>query len=530
MTRAPQTGAILLEEAQAQKHVTANEAILDLDALVQIGVDDRDLTQAPASPVEGDRHIMAGTGGAWSGGTLSDGTTAVAAGDVAHFRDGAWVFYRPRPGWQAWVADEGEVVLFDGGQSSSGWVRLLDSLSPTLLGVNATADTTNRLAVKSRAILVAWEGAVAGDVQAKLVKEAAGATASFLFQTAWSGRAEFGLIGSDDFTLKVSTDGSAWKTGMTVDRVTGKATFGDAITVGTSIELSRGANDDPESVGIGSGTLGAVTTGSSNLAIGAEAGDAITEGTLNLLIGYQAGSAITTGSENTCIGRTSGLALTDGDKNTFLGPRTGEKVTGNRNVALGYLAAFALQGGNRNTALGHGAMLSTTPAGVNNATAVGADTEVTGSNQVQLGNSSTNTYAYGAVQDRSDARDKADVRDTVLGLDFVLRLRPVDFRWDYREDYSRPADVTEDEWTLPAPGAMKRSRYHHGLIAQEVAQVIAELGVDFGGYQDHTINGGQDVQTIGYAELIAPLVKAVQELDARNRKLEARVAAIEPRG
>jgi hypothetical protein len=45
-------------------------------------------------------------------------------------------------------------------------------------------------------------------------------------------------------------------------------------------------------------------------------------------------------------------------------------------------------------------------------------------------------------------------------------------------------------------------------------------GIDFGGYQDHAINGGVDVLSIGYAELIAPLVKAVQELSARVAQLE----------
>ena len=45
------------------------------------------------------------------------------------------------------------------------------------------------------------------------------------------------------------------------------------------------------------------------------------------------------------------------------------------------------------------------------------------------------TYVYGTVQNRSDSRDKADVRDTVLGLDFINKLRPVDFKWDLREQY-----------------------------------------------------------------------------------------------
>ena len=45
--------------AQAQKHVTHNEAIRLLDAIVQLSVLDRDLTVPPASPVDGDRYIVA---------------------------------------------------------------------------------------------------------------------------------------------------------------------------------------------------------------------------------------------------------------------------------------------------------------------------------------------------------------------------------------------------------------------------------------------------------------------------------------
>jgi hypothetical protein len=71
-------------------------------------------------------------------------------------------------------------------------------------------------------------------------------------------------------------------------------------------------------------------------------------------------------------------------------------------------------------------------------------------------------------------------------------------------------------------GSKKRSRYHHGLIAQEVKAVLDAQGIDFGGYQDHKVKDGQDVLTIGYDELIAPLIKAIQELTSRVQELEAK--------
>jgi hypothetical protein len=45
--------------AQSQKHVTHNEAIRALDAVVQLAVLDRDLAAPPVSPAEGDRYIVA---------------------------------------------------------------------------------------------------------------------------------------------------------------------------------------------------------------------------------------------------------------------------------------------------------------------------------------------------------------------------------------------------------------------------------------------------------------------------------------
>lgn len=93
--------------AQAQKHVTHNEALRLLDGLVQMSVPDRDLTVPPGSPVEGDRYIVAaGATGAWSGWDH----------DIALFGDGIWFRLPKQIGWRAWVEDEGTLVVWDGAQ------------------------------------------------------------------------------------------------------------------------------------------------------------------------------------------------------------------------------------------------------------------------------------------------------------------------------------------------------------------------------------------------------------------------------
>jgi hypothetical protein len=194
--------------SQAQKHVTHNEAIRTLDALVQLAVLDRDLAAPPVSPADGDRYLVAvGGTGAWAG----------RDGKVAAWQDGAWAFLAPKTGWLLWVADESRLISFDG----AAWIdAAVHSVNPApLVGVNATADAANRLAVKSPATLFDEE---TGDHRLKINKAAAGDTASLVFQSGYSGRAEFGLAGDDDWHVKVSADGTVWTEALKVDRTTGR--------------------------------------------------------------------------------------------------------------------------------------------------------------------------------------------------------------------------------------------------------------------------------------------------------------------
>ncbi|MEW9806896.1 DUF2793 domain-containing protein [Mesorhizobium sp. ZMM04-5] len=197
--------------SQAQKHVTHNEAIRSLDALVQLAVLDRDLAGPPVSPVDGDRYLVAsGAGGAWAG----------QDGKIAAWQDGAWAFLSPRAGWLAWVADEARLVCFGGAAWADAAVH---SVNPApFVGVNTVADASNRLAVRSPATLLDEE---AGDHRLTINKAGAGDTASLVFQTGYSGRAEFGLAGDDDWHVKVSPDGVAWAEALKVDRANGRVTL-----------------------------------------------------------------------------------------------------------------------------------------------------------------------------------------------------------------------------------------------------------------------------------------------------------------
>jgi hypothetical protein len=233
MTTTPNLGITLVEQSQSQKEVTVNQAILTLDAVLGGGVIDKDLATPPVSPAEGDKYIVAGSPtGAWTG----------HAKHIAFFYNGGWRFINPGEGLFVWVNDEDLLYVYTGSAWSSS---VSGSLASNMLGINgATADSTNRLAVRTLASLFtaiyAADGG-SGDTQLILNKETASDVASFLFQRDFSGRAEFGLIGDDNFGLKTSPDGSAWLDVLKMMAATGRIAFKSIATGLTAAGANQAA-------------------------------------------------------------------------------------------------------------------------------------------------------------------------------------------------------------------------------------------------------------------------------------------------
>jgi hypothetical protein len=206
----------LLQAAQAQKHVTHNEALRLLDVLVQPAVASRTTASPPGTPAPGTRHIVpVGATGAWAG---QDHSIAVAEA-------GGWAHLVPQTGWQAWIADEGAEARFDGMAWTTPGER---AARVAQLGIGTDPDATNRLAVVAPASLFTHAGA---GHQLKLNKATAADTASLMFQTGWSGRAELGTAGSDGLALKVSPDGSTWHTVLSVAAAGGPVQLGQGLAV-----------------------------------------------------------------------------------------------------------------------------------------------------------------------------------------------------------------------------------------------------------------------------------------------------------
>ena len=141
----------LVASNQAQKHVTVNEALTRLDALVQLSVLNRTLTAPPGSPAEGDRHIIAsGATGAWAGRDLN----------VAAWQNGAWTFLVPRNGWTLWVEAEGGLFTWTGSAWAASFnlgdisdaVFSLADISDAVFSLADNADPTKKAVFELSAI------------------------------------------------------------------------------------------------------------------------------------------------------------------------------------------------------------------------------------------------------------------------------------------------------------------------------------------------------------------------------------------
>ena len=264
-------------------------------------------------------------------------------------------------------------------------------------------------------------------------------------------------------------------------------------------------------IGIGEDALTNNATGNENIAIGRSALDSPTGSSSNIAIGGNA-AASTSGSNNVCIGSGvaanmsgfsennviigraaangsgSGMAqsVVIGDvaclSNTpstavVVGANAMSSTTGADNTAVGESAGTGIGTGTNNTCLGHNADPST-----NNV-----------SNEITLGNSSVATLRcqVTSITSLSDARDKKDVEDVNVGLDFINDLRPVKFVWDTRDGAKK--DIKEV-----------------GFIAQELDEVQQKHGIE-----DHlqlVLKNNPDKLEASQGKLIPILVQAIKDL------------------
>lgn len=235
--------------SQAQKHVTHNEALRYLDALLHLSVASRQYTSPPVNTREGERYLVpAGAADSWQG----------QDGNLAAFMDAEWFFFTPLRGWTMHVADENVLLVYNGTQ----WQSLVNP--QPMVGVNTQADSYNRFAVASDAVLLTHSGA---GHQLKINKNQSDNTASLLFQSGWTGYAEMGLAGENNFSIKVADDAGQWRQVLRIDRANGNIAIGSvwptaALHVDGALRLKNyEASALPDAVQSGAGAMVFVKTG-----------------------------------------------------------------------------------------------------------------------------------------------------------------------------------------------------------------------------------------------------------------------------
>jgi hypothetical protein len=273
---------------------------------------------------------------------------------------------------------------------------------------------------------------------------------------------------------------------------------------------------------IGALTLFSNGTGDFNVAVGNSALFLNTTAHFNTAVGTHALFLNSIGESNVAVGSDALLSNTGGlgQFNTAIGRAALSSTTGSEfNTAVGYHAASLFNMGFNNTILGANCDVNNT--GLFNCIAIGQAVTCTANSQARVGNSATNSIG-GFVNwtNISDGRYKKDVTESVIGLDFIMKLRPVTYHLDVsgiskKLDEGRGKDL--DASTKKSISEKEQTLFS-GFVAQEVEQAAKEAGYDFSGVDKP--KNPNDFYGLRYAEFVVPLVKAVQELSAQNTELK----------
>jgi hypothetical protein len=318
-------------------------------------------------------------------------------------------------------------------------------------------------------------------------------------------------VGSAGQVLSVVSGAPAWAAAGGSSKATSTAlgtVYGqggdDGVTAGpTSFGYQAAANTTTAQITAVGYQAGYACTGNYSTAIGTYALRGVSSGvpasgTQNTAVGYSAAYNISTALSNTAVGWYALYSNTTGDSNTCLGDTAGRYITtGTSNTSVGQSSGnvgTSLITGNNNTCLGYASALSSASV----------------SNTVTLGNANITTLrcATTSITAISDIRDKKDVVDIPAGLSFVEKLRPVSFKWAMRNLYEDPTFTGKQD--IP----------EFGFIAQDLQSVQVETGVTV---PNLVMDDNPDRIEAAPSALLPILIKAVQELTARVKELEAKL-------
>ena len=363
--------------------------------------------------------------------------------------------------------------------------------------------------------------------------------------------------------------GHALTTGTT-NTLLGRQALKTATTSSGSVMLGKSAGEaittGNYNIGIGVSAMNSATTGNHNIAIGSSAGVALTSGYENVAIGYLAADVSTstnaltavgyqalsaaTGVSNTAVGKDAGLTVTSGTNNLCLGVDAGIAsspggaiTTESNNICLGNGSGQSITDGNLNISIGQISQCEAI-GGI----AIGYIATVTGDNGIAIGtniSAATNVFVFGKSGNyatsstftssgsctftfASDERRKTNIKDSVIGLDFINELKARTFNW-------KPAEEHPEEWHAwedlkNKDGELTGEKEYddidtnstmHGFVAQEIKEVLDKYNVTDS--IDVWAEDENGMQRANENKLIIPLIKAVQELSVKIDTMQAQI-------
>ena len=283
--------------------------------------------------------------------------------------------------------------------------------------------------------------------------------------------------------------------------VSGQNTFlgelaGNFTMSGTSDQASQNS-------AVGYATLTALTTGKRNSAFGYRTLYTNNSGQSNSGYGDEALHKNTSGSSNAGFGGDVLFNNTTGSYNSAFGVLALHSITtgSDHNTAIGYNAGYNLTNGSNNSFIGHNAQPSA----------------ATVSDEITLGNSSVTVlrcYAPGGLTTVSDSRDKRNIKDVPVGLNFLMSVKPRVFNWDRREWYGNEK----------ADGSKMKKEPTVGFIAQELDEAQTEANAE---WLNLVLKSNPEKLEATPGNLLPIMVKAIQELKKENDALQERIAKLE---
>jgi len=317
------------------------------------------------------------------------------------------------------------------------------------------------------------------------------------------------------------------------------------VAIGTST-MSGAMNDANNNVAVGYSALTALTSGENNVAVGSSALKVVITGTDNVAIGFESMITNTAGQYNTAVGFKSLYTANENDNDgsvaigydalrlkagtggaqynttsTAVGFQAGAiESTGGKNAYLGWTAGNTVTTGTENTILGHNCDVSA--SGSTNQIVIGNNFSGTADNAVHIGNDTSHIRCdFNADQTwdaSSDRRQKKDIKESELGLDFINDLKPCKYKYKSPSEFPEEWKAYDSDDKEPMGGSDK---YYYGFIAQEVKESIDKYDAsDYGAW--NVDDDGR--QRVSREQFVVSLVKSVQELSAKVEELEAKLS------